>query len=71
MRPRIDWLTELLGEPLDPHTDYIVIGASAMVFDVEFECRRAFAIDPTTDEFIRMHAARIVDMTFSPDKKCP
>jgi hypothetical protein len=48
-----------------------VIGASAMVFDVEFECRRAFGIDPTTDEFIRMHAARIVDMTFSPDKKYP
>jgi hypothetical protein len=40
MRPRIEWLNELLGEPLDPHTYCIVIGASAMVFDVEFECRR-------------------------------
>ncbi len=40
MRARIDRLDELLGEPLDPHTYYSVIGASAMVFDVEFECRR-------------------------------
>jgi AcrR family transcriptional regulator len=71
MRPRIDWLDELLGEPLDPHTYYIVIGASAMVFDVEFECRRAFGIDPTSDEFIRMHAARIADMILLARQEVP
>jgi len=71
MRPRIDWLNEILGETLDPHTYYIVIGASAMVFSVEFECRRAFGIDPTTDEFIRLHAARIADMILLARKQAP
>lgn len=62
MRPGVERLTELLGTPLDPHTYYFIIGASAMVFNVEYECRSVFGVDPTTDEFIRDHASRVADL---------
>ena len=62
MRPGFDRVTELLGSPLDPHTYYFIIGASAMVFNVEYECRIVFGVDPTTDEFIRDHASRVADL---------
>ena len=62
---RRDWLKDVFGMLSDPHLYYILIGSAAFVFDVEHECRRLFDVDPTTDEFIREHAARVADMTIA------
>jgi len=62
VRARLDWLNDVLEFMQDPHMYYMMIGASTFVFDVEHECRSLFGIDPTTDEFIRDHAARVADM---------
>jgi AcrR family transcriptional regulator len=62
LRPRVEALSELVGAPLDPHIYYFVIGGAATVFDVEHECRMIFDVDPTSDEFIREHAARLADL---------
>jgi len=64
-RGQLVWTSDLLGILADPHTYYIMIGASSFVFDVEHECRKLFNIDPTTDEFIRTHAARVADMVIA------
>lgn len=62
VRPQLVWLREVVGFPLDAHTYYAAIGAASVVFDVEHECRRLFGVDPTSDAFIRVHAARVADM---------
>jgi len=69
MRPHLEWLDDLLGAPIDAHTYYAMIGASAMVFSVEHECRGVFGVDPTTDEFIRNHAARVADLILSAQQR--
>lgn len=61
-RGQLEWTNEVLGLLADPHTYYIMIGASTFVFDVEHECRKLFDVDPTTDEFIREHANRVADL---------
>jgi len=61
-RRRITWADELTGWLRNPHIFYIVIGASTLVFDVEYECRHLFDVDPTTDEFIREHASQVADV---------
>ena len=65
LRPRIEWMAEAVGEPLDPHIYYFVIGGAATVFDVEHECRKIFGVDPTSDAFIREHAARVADLVIA------
>ena len=71
MRPGFDRLTEIFGAPLDPHTYYFIIGASSMVFNVEYECRSVFGVDPTTDEFIRDHASRVADLILHARSQAP
>ena len=62
MKPGVDRLTDMLGFEIDAHTYYLMVGASALVFSVEHECRNVFGVDPTTDEFIRDHASRVADL---------
>lgn len=62
IKDRFEWVEEMLGLLADPHTYYMSIGAATLVFDVEHECRALFDVDPTTDEFIKEHAARVADM---------
>jgi len=64
-RGQLEWSSQVLGLLTDPHTYYIIVGASTLVFDVEFECRKLFDVDPTTDEFIREHAARVADLVLA------
>jgi len=64
-RGQLEWSKDVLGLFSDPHTYYIIIGSSTFVFDVEFECRKLFGVDPTTDEFIRTHAARVADLVLA------
>lgn len=71
LRPRIEWMAELVGEPLDPHIYYFVIGGAATVFDVEHECRQIFGVDPTSDAFVREHAARVADLVIALRPKRP
>ena len=59
---RHEWFEDVFEMLSDPHTYYIMIGSASFVFDVEHECRRLFGVDPTSDEFIREHAARVADM---------
>ena len=60
---RAQWLEIVGGLKLDAHLYYFVIGAGAFVFDVEYECREIFDVDPRSDAFIRDHAAMVADMT--------
>lgn len=62
IKDRFEWVEEMLGLLADPHTYYMSIGAATLVFDVEYECRALFGVDPTTDEFIKEHATRVADM---------
>lgn len=62
IKDRFEWMEEMLGLLADPHTYYMSIGAATLVFDIEHECRALFGVDPTTDEFIKEHAARVADM---------
>lgn len=59
---RREWFEDVFDMLSDPHIYYIMIGSASFVFDVEHECRRLFDVDPTSDEFIREHAARVADM---------
>ncbi|MEM9724314.1 MAG: TetR family transcriptional regulator [Pseudomonadota bacterium] len=59
---RNQWFEQVGGFELDPHLYYFIIGAGAFVFDVEFECREIFGVDPRDDAFIRDHAAMIADL---------
>lgn len=61
-RNRFAWLRDMVGVLQDPHTYYMTIGAATLVFNAEHECRELFGIDPTSDEFIREHAARVADL---------
>jgi TetR/AcrR family transcriptional regulator len=65
IRPQLDWLRGVAGFPLDAHTFYAAVGAASVVFDVEHECRRLFGVDPTSDAFIREHAARVADLVLA------
>lgn len=58
----MSWVSEFSDSFADPHDYYIVIGAATFVFGVEHECRQLFDVDPTTDGFIREHAARVADL---------
>lgn len=58
----ISWAPESSGSLTDPHDYYIVIGAATFVFGVEHECRQLFNVDPTSDAFIREHAARVSEL---------
>jgi len=69
IRNRFAWIQDMIGLLDDPHTYYMAIGASTLVFDVEHECRRLFGVDPTSDEFIREHAAQVADMIISLRKR--
>ena len=62
---RAEWVAESGGAPLDPHVYYLLIGAGAFVFDVEYECREIFDVDPRSDAFIRKHAAMVADMAIA------
>ncbi|MGD1934747.1 MAG: TetR/AcrR family transcriptional regulator [Candidatus Phaeomarinobacter sp.] len=62
IRDRFGRLRETLNLLSNPHTYYMAIGAATLVFDVEYECKTLFGVDPKTDEFIRDHAARVADM---------
>ncbi len=62
IRERLSWLGDFAGLLSNAHDYYIVIGAATFVFGVEYECRRLFEVDPTSDEFIREHAARVADL---------
>ena len=62
IRDRFGRLQDTLKLLSNPHTYYMAIGAATLVFDVEYECRNLFGVDPTSDEFIRDHAARVADM---------
>ena len=62
IRDRFGRLQDTLKLLSNPHTYYMAIGAATLVFDVEYECRNLFGVNPTSDEFIRDHAARVADM---------
>lgn len=62
IRDRFGRLRDTLNLLSNPHTYYMSIGAATLVFDVEHECKNLFGVDPTTDDFIRDHAARVADM---------
>jgi AcrR family transcriptional regulator len=62
VRPRVDWITDALGEKLDAHRHYMMLGAATFVFDVESECEALFDVDPRTEEFANDHANAVSDM---------
>ena len=59
---RLSWITEYNDRFADPHDYYIRIGAATFVFGVQHECRKIFGVDPSTDEFIKEHAARVSEL---------
>jgi AcrR family transcriptional regulator len=59
LQNRLGWLKESTGILNDPHTYYLAIGAATLVFDVEYECRELFGIDPSDEDFVREHARRL------------
>ncbi len=62
VRLRYEQVKALFGREITAHDYYIMIGASAFVFDAEFECRYLFDVDPKADEFIRAHAGQVAEI---------
>ena len=62
IKPRIGYLRDALGVDIDAHTYYLLIGAGAFVFSVEYECKRLFGVDPRTPDFIDAHAQMVADI---------
>ncbi len=62
VRPRVEWMSAMSGQPLDPHALYMLIGAATFVFDVEYECRALFGVDPRSRAFVDAHADAVTDL---------
>lgn len=59
---RLSWITEYNDRFADAHDYYIRVGAATFVFGVQHECKKIFGVDPSTDEFIKEHAARVSEL---------
>lgn len=55
-------LKDALGVEIDAHGFYLLVGAGAFVFSVEYECERVFGVNPRSDDFVKEHAAMVAEI---------
>lgn len=62
VRPLLREAQEVMGVAIDAHGYYLMVGAGAFVFSVEYECRALFDVDPCSDEFVTNHSAIVASI---------
>lgn len=53
---------DLLGNAIEPHGYYVMVGAGAFVFSMEHECERLFGVNPCESDFIDRHALIVAEL---------